>query len=269
VSGPDLRELVEDLEAEQTELDDVVAPLDDRDWWRPTPAEGWRVADQIHHLAYFDRAGALAITDPEAFVAHRRALGKDPGGFERERRAEVERLGPDVLGWWRSGRDELLNAVGQLPPGARLPWYGPSMSGPSFVTARLMETWAHGVDIGDALGRPPGATARLRHVAHLGVRTRRFSYDVRARPAPEVDARVELVAPDGGVWQWGPSGAPDRVAGPALDFCLVVTQRRHPAATALVATGPSAAEWIRLAQAFAGPPGPGRPAPTDRSAEQG
>jgi uncharacterized protein (TIGR03084 family) len=129
----------------------------------------------------------------------------------------------------------------------------------SSVTARLMETWAHGQDIADTLGlqRPP--TSRLRHVAHLGVRSLPYSYAVNGLPRPDAPIRVELAAPDGGQWTWGPADAADRVCGTALDFCLVVTQRRHRTDTGLVITGQIAGQWIAIAQAFAGAAGRGRP----------
>jgi uncharacterized protein (TIGR03084 family) len=132
------------------------------------------------------------------------------------------------------------------------------MSLASFATARLMETWAHGQDVADALGARREPTQRLKHIAHIGVRTRGFSYAQHGRTAPDGDVRVELDAPDASRWTWGSEDAPDRVTGPALDFCLVVTQRRHVADTALKTEGPLAEEWLSIAQAFAGSPGAGR-----------
>ena len=146
----------------------------------------------------------------------------------------------------------------RVPDGTKLPWYGPPMSAASMATARLMETWAHGNDVADALGARREPTARLRHVAHIGVRTRDFAYLVRQEPPPTEPFRVELTGPDGEVWTWGPADAAQRVTGPALDFCLLATQRVHRADTALVATGPDADQWLDIAQAFAGPPGDGR-----------
>jgi uncharacterized protein (TIGR03084 family) len=148
--------------------------------------------------------------------------------------------------------------MADVDPGARLPWYGPSMGAVSFVTARLMETWAHGQDVVDAVGaeRPP--TDRLRHVAHIGVGAMGFSFQAHGLDAPTVPIRVELVAPGGALWTWGPEEAEDVVRGPALDFCLVVTQRRHLDDARLDITGPVARQWMSVAQAFAGPPGPGR-----------
>jgi uncharacterized protein (TIGR03084 family) len=127
------------------------------------------------------------------------------------------------------------------------------------ATARLMETWAHGVDVTDALRLPPSASPRLRHVVHLGVRTRDFAFGRHGLPAPVDPFRVELTAPDGETWAWGPEDAGQRVTGPALDFCLRVTQRRHRDDLRLRATGPDADRWLDVAQAFAGDPGAGRP----------
>jgi uncharacterized protein (TIGR03084 family) len=151
-----------------------------------------------------------------------------------------------------------LTVFRSLDPKQRIPWYGPAMSATSKVTARLMETWAHGQDIADALGVTRPATDRLRHVAHIGVGARPFSYLARGLEAPKVPVRVELRAPSGELWTWGPAEAGDVVRGPALDFCLVITQRRNRADGDLTATGPMADEWLSIGQAFAGPPGPGR-----------
>jgi uncharacterized protein (TIGR03084 family) len=121
-----------------------------------------------------------------------------------------------------------------------------------------METWAHGQDVADALGVTREASNRMQHVAYLGVRTRNFAYTVHQLTPPAEEFRVELKAPDGSVWGWGPEDAPQRVTGTALDFCLLVTQRRHRDDLDLTATGPDAQYWLTLAQVFAGPPGSGR-----------
>ena len=131
------------------------------------------------------------------------------------------------------------------------------MSAASSLTARIMETWAHTQDIADALGVTREPTDRLRHVAHIGVGARAFSYAVHGE-TPAAEIRIELTGPDGTPWTWGPADAEDRVTGPALDFCLLVTQRRHRDDLALVIEGPAAAEWMSIAQAFAGAAGTGR-----------
>jgi len=74
--------------------------------------------------------------------------------------------------------------------------------------------------------------------------------------------RVELTGPSGQTWTWGPDEARQRVTGSALDFCLLVTQRRNRSELDLTAVGPDADEWLAIAQAFAGPPGNGRAAGT-------
>ena len=134
------------------------------------------------------------------------------------------------------------------------------MSAKSFLTARLMEVWAHGQDIVDAVGTTRQPTDRLRHIAQLGVITRSWSYTVRGEQPPSTDVRVVLVAPSGDEWTWGSDEALDRITGSAEDFCLVVTQRRHVADTELVVNGDAATEWMSKAQAFAGGPTNG-PAP--------
>ncbi|AKJ12452.1 wyosine base formation domain-containing protein [Streptomyces incarnatus] len=252
--------VIDDLRAESDELDRLVAELSPQQWRLATPAPGWTLAHQIAHLAWTDRSALLAVTDADAFHALVEKALAAPDSFVDEGAEDGARLPPgELLRTWRTGRDALDRALRTAPPGARFPWYGPPMSAASMATARLMETWAHGLDIADALGvvRPP--TDRLRHVARLGVRTRDFAHTVHGLTPPVEEFRVELTAADGEVWAYGPEGAPQRVTGPALDFCLLVTQRAHRSDLALTAVGPDADRWLDIAQAFAGPPGGGRP----------
>jgi uncharacterized protein (TIGR03084 family) len=254
--------LVEDLRAETRVVDDLLQPLRPGDWAMPTPAEGWCIADQVSHLAFFDDVSVTAATDPGAFRIERAELLSLGDAFPDRVAERYRHLGDEeLLAWFRSSRHGLLRQLGRLDPKQRMPWFGPDMSITSCLTARLMETWAHGQDIADALGVTRLATDRIRHVAHLGVRTMGFSFGLRHEPVPERPVRVELTAPSGELWTWGESGLDDVVRGPALDFCLVVTQRRHRSQTALVAEGSTADAWLDLAQAYAGAPGPGRPAP--------
>lgn len=139
-----------------------------------------------------------------------------------------------------------------------MPWYGPPMAAASFVTARLMEGWSHGLDVEDVAPFTRQPSDRLRHIVFLGVRTRNYSYATRGLEANTEPVRVELRLPSGELMLFGEPGAPNRVTGSAMDFCQVVTQRRHHADTDLQIEGAAAAEWMRFAQAFAGPPGAGR-----------
>ena len=256
-----LEDLIQDMRAESEALDDLVAPLDAAAWHRPTPAPGWTIAHQIAHLAWTDRVATLAARDPDEFTAFLTQALRDAGGaaFVDQAADEGAQLEPaELLATWRSERQELASALAAVPAGRKLPWFGPPMGPATMATARLMETWAHGQDVFDTLGATREPTARLRHIAHLGIRTRDFAFIQRGLPAPPAEFRIELTAPAGDMWTWGPEGSEDRVTGPALDFCLLVTQRRHRDDLALRAEGPAADTWLDIAQAFAGPSGPGR-----------
>ncbi|MFC0628155.1 TIGR03084 family metal-binding protein [Kribbella deserti] len=255
-----LDEVLDDLAAESQELDRLVAGLPAADWARPTPAEGWTVAHQIAHLAWTDQASVLAATDPEGFARHLETALANPTGFVDEGAAEGAALPPDeLLSLWREGRGELVDALSAVPAGQKVSWFGPPMSPASMATARLMETWAHGQDVFEALEVRRTPSERLRHVAHLAVRTRDFAHLLNDRQPPAEEFRIELVAPDREIWTWGPEGAKQRVTGTALDFCLLATQRRHRDDTDVEAVGADANGWLDIIQAFAGAPGPGRP----------
>lgn len=260
-------EICGDLEAEGDALEGLLSGVPADDFDRLTPAPGWAVRDQVSHLWFFDQRALLALTDPEAFTAEAEAMIaglKESGGTDFSVVAGRDLTPGALLTAWRADRLRLLDVARSVDPSTRVPWYGPAMGARSFITARLMETWAHGQDIVDALGLTRTSTNRLRHVAHIGVRARPFSYVANGMDLPESDVRVELRAPEGAEtdddqwWAWGSDDAADLVRGDALDFCLVVTRRRHPADVTLEVTGDAAAEWIAIAQAFAGPAGSGR-----------
>ncbi|WP_274559842.1 TIGR03084 family metal-binding protein [Streptomyces spiramyceticus] len=282
--------VLDDLRAEGDELDQLVGGLSNKQWSLATPAPRWTVAHQIAHLAWTDTAALLSVTDPEAFAAETdKALAAPERFVDEGAEAGAELPVDELLAWWRDGREQLQRALRAAPAGVRFPWYGPPMSAASMATGRLMETWAHGQDIADAVGVRREPTARLRHVARIGVRARGYAFFVRGLAVPEEEFRVELdppsapmgsplfersrelgEGPDGasdgasdgsdgaGVWAYGPEDARQRVTGPALDFCLLVTQRAHRDDLAVRAEGPDADRWLDIAQAFAGPAGAGR-----------
>ncbi|WP_149824944.1 TIGR03084 family metal-binding protein [Streptomyces tailanensis] len=252
--------VIDALRAESKELDLLVAELSPEQWALATPAPGWTVAHQIAHLVWTDRAALLAVTDQRAFAREVETALTSPGDFVDNGAEEGAGKPPEqLIGDWRAGREALEDALRAAPDGARFPWYGPPMSTASMATARLMETWAHGLDVADALGVPRIAPSdRLRHITRLGVRTRDFAFGVHGLTPPFEEFRVELASPTGELWEYGPEDATDRVTGPALDFCLLVTQRAHRADLTLRADGPDADRWLDIAQAFAGPPGKGR-----------
>jgi uncharacterized protein (TIGR03084 family) len=256
-----LEQLRDDLVAEQEALDAVVADIASPQWQLATPSPSWSVADQIGHLTFFDHSAVTAIVDPARFNDDLAALIDAAASDSLDNitlRGSRALTSGDLLEAWREGR-RLLNAAAiTLGDETRLPWYGPSMSAKSFLTARLMETWAHGTDVVDALHATRPATDRLRHVAQLGYLTRAWSYGVRGEDVPVGEVRVELRSPSGALWTWGPEDADERVTGSAEEFCLVVTQRRHVDDTSLQ-YGELGRDWLVRAQAFAGGPSVGPP----------
>jgi uncharacterized protein (TIGR03084 family) len=250
--------LLRDLRGEQGDLRSLLDSLQPDDWGRPTPAVGWAVRDQLYHLAHYDMVACEAMEDPASFADRRnRALG-DPDAYERAHVTDAQSLpAADLLQLWQTHSRDLLEHLSARQGSDRIEWFGPPMSAASFATARLMEVWAHGEDITEVFGIDRPATDRLRHVAQLGVLTRRWSYRVHGREAPDIPVRLELTGPGGQLWTWGPSDARDSIKGTALDFCLVVTQRRGAPDTGLELHGAAAGDWMQVAQAFAGRPGLG------------
>ena len=243
---------VDVLEAEQRDLRELLETLSPDYWARPTPAAGWDVRDQVSHLAHTEE------------VAHDTLTG-GPRGLG----AEVERLGggdaftewgcdqgramapADVLRWWLDASARMREGFRAADTTERVPW-GLGMSWRSFVTARLMEHWAHGLDVRAAVGAPAHDSDRLRHVAWIGVGALPYAFSVAGvDPPPDRTLRVELVAPSGSQWAYGPPDATDRVSGPAGEWCRVAVQRLARAdAHGLKAEGPLAELALDHARAF-------------------
>ena len=261
----DVTEVLADLRAEQQALDDIVADLTAEQWQLPTPSPGWTIADQIGHLTYFDGTAALAVVDPPAFQDAMTSL-LSSGGAGAESADDIvlgryRAMSPgELLVAWRDNRRALAAAGETLENDTRVAWYGPSMGAKSFLTARLMEVWAHGQDIVDTVHADREPTDRLRHIAQLGFITRGWTYVNRGLEVPSTTVRVELTSPSGETWAFGPDDAAESIVGTAEHFCLVTTQRRHVDDTGLVVTGQSARDWMEKAQLFAGPPSDGPPA---------
>lgn len=264
---PTVEELSRDLSDEQGSLDRILTAMDSSGWSTPTPAAGWDVRDTLSHLCFVEELAALSVLDPPRFAEQARQF--------RRGAAEALRTGkhpPDValgrgindshelLDRWRQARATYIQGVIDADRRAtadgrklRVDWFGPAMSPASMTTARMMEAWAHGVDVRDALGEPLDVTNRLRHICHIGFVARAYSFAVHEEVDSGDPVRVEVVAPNEAIWAWGPEDAPDSIRGPSLDMALVFTQRRHPSRTRLVVTGSTAQQWMAIAQAFAGP----------------
>jgi len=256
-----LERVLTDLAAEGAMLEAMVEPLDEAGWRTSTPAAGWDIATQIAHLAWTDEVALAAATDKEQWDALVLEAFTDPLGFVDAQALEGGQASPaELLARWRVAGPALHEALRRYPEGQKMPWFGPQMSPTSMATARFMETWAHSLDVSEALGIEPEPTDGIRHVTHLGVRTRNFSFGVHSLEPPTEEFRVELRSPSGELWEWGPAEANQSVRGSAYDFCLRVTQRRHRDDLDLIAVGPDADRWLDIAQAFAGPSGEGREA---------
>jgi uncharacterized protein (TIGR03084 family) len=243
----DMRDLASDLTAETADLRTLAAGLAEPAWRLSTPAEGWTIADQFSHLAFFDDAAIQSVSDPTGFarIQEQAAAGELTPDIVAERYRSLP--GAGVLTWFDASRGRLIDLFAGLDPVLRLPWFGLPMSAASSLTARIMETWAHGQDVADALGKVREPTRRLRHVAHIGVRALPYSFAAHGLEVPSEPVRVELTGPDGDSWTWGPDDALNEVSGPALGFCLLVTQRRHRDDAGLSWTGPVADRWLSIA----------------------
>jgi uncharacterized protein (TIGR03084 family) len=264
-----MQEIVDDLKSELAALETFIEDLREADFYAVTPFYEWRVYDEILHLHYVDWLGILSLSDQPAFAkaaAELQSASSEPGyhmaPFTQARFGSPDR--PEVMRLWRDGRERLCDLLEQSDPRTRMTWFGPPMGVKSFATARQMETWAHGQDIYDAFGVQRQNGASLRNIANIGVRTYGWSFVVHGEAAPEGPPPfVELIGPGGDVWTWNDPEAPSALRGPAEDFCLVVTQRRHVADTALGWSGRNVEDWMRIAQCFAGGPALG-PAPGQR-----
>ncbi|MGC0420158.1 TIGR03084 family metal-binding protein [Embleya sp. AB8] len=249
MSGLERDVALPDLVAEGDELDALVSAH--ADWTEPTPAAGWTIAHQIAHLAAADANVLIAIRTPEAFDAVlKQAAAAGSRSADLDAAAGAAEPRSVLLERWRAGRTEVAAALGDVPRDQGFPWYGSQVSAALMAPLRLMEVWAHGQDIFDALGVARRPTSRLRQVASLGMAGRELSFHAARLPAPAEPFRVELTGPDGRTWAWGPEHATQRVQGSALDFCLRVTQRRPRAETDLTAVGADARKWLEIARVF-------------------
>ena len=246
-----------DFRDESQALYELMAPLDDVAFTTGTQFKQWTFDDVIGHLHFWNRAAELSLTDEAAFGALLAGVMKSIAGggiraFERDHLGGL--AGKALLREWHGSAENMSERFIAADPQARVKWAGPDMSVRSSITARLMETWAHGQAVYDALGVERRDTDRIRNIAHLGVNT--FGWTFRNRKL-EVAAKVpyvRLIAPSGATWEWNEPGSEDRVEGSATEFCQVVTQARNVADTGLEVRGDIARRWMSIAQCFAGPP---------------
>jgi uncharacterized protein (TIGR03084 family) len=248
-----------DLVAAGDEVDRMVADLDPSQWTLPTPAPGWTIAHQIAHLSATFRLAGLAASSPERFAAITARLSDDFNANVDNAMAEFLVDPPQILlTRWRAERGRAEQALAAVPPDRIVPWLVRPLPVAVLAAAGLMELFGHGQDIADTLGVSREHTDRIRHLVGFAVRTWDFGYQARGLTTPDVDFRFEITAPSGTVLAFGPADSTQRITGPAVDFCLLVTRRRHRDDLSLTATGDEADRWLDLAQAYRGPAGAGR-----------
>jgi len=224
-----------------------------------TQFKAWLIEDVIAHLHLSNHAADLSLRDPEGFQAMLLRARQQSGAANRSpREMAIEDLaglaGRELLEAWRAGSHELAEHFEAVDPHARVPWAGPDMSARSSITARLMETWAHGQAVYDRLGVVRVDGDRIHNIAVLGVNTFGWTYRNRGLDVPGSVPHIRLDAPSGARWEWNAEVETDLVQGVASEFCQVVTQTRALSDTSLRVEGPIATEWMGMAQCFAGPP---------------
>lgn len=246
-------DVLTDLRDEGDDLEAVVSAHGGA-WRQPTAAPGWTMAHQIAHLEWTDNLLLTALREPDRFAKFRSEMRVPlTAAVDAAAASGAARDRSEALAAWGRSRGAVLEELSARNARDRVPWLDSTMSVRSAATARLMETWAHGQDIADGLGVRRTPTGRLRHVAHLAVSTRNYAFALHGLPAPTEEFRVELEGPGGQSWEWGRPDAPQRVTGPALDFCLLAVRRRPRAEVTLTAVGEQADAWMTVIQAFAGP----------------
>lgn len=245
--------IVDDLAAEQAVLDDLVGNLDEEQWGTPSPAAGWNVRDEIAHLAFFDDVALDSLTGrgESRFAELEDAMRSGAADFVRSPGAG--RSGREVLASWREARTAEVEAFRRIDPTDRVPWGPNRMAAASLCTARLMETWAHGLDCFMALGVQTVDGERLRHVCHIAYRAipNALLQAGLAMSAPLDDLVVEVCSPAGALWRFGRKDAPNRIEGTASEFARVGVRRMSLAkASTLRATGPLAKSALAHLKAY-------------------
>ncbi|HEU5269840.1 MAG TPA: TIGR03084 family metal-binding protein [Jatrophihabitans sp.] len=247
------------LTAECDALDEVLAGLSLPDWNRQTPAPGWTISHQVAHLAATFALAGLAAEDPVAFKARLTGLSQHFDTSVQQALQPYLNDPPDVLMQrWQAERTNASAALAAVAEDELVPWLVNPLPPGVLAMAGMMEVFAHGQDIADALGLRPERTDRIRFLVEFAVRTWTFGYLARNLEGPQVEFRYELTGPSGRTWTYGPEDATDRITGSAEDFCLLVTRRRHRADLDVTAAGEAAEHWMDIAQCYRGPAGAGR-----------
>lgn len=261
-----------DFREEAATLAALLDPLPEGRFFETTQFKGWTIDDVLGHLHMFDHAAEKSLTDPKSFAGFLRNLMEELGKGSSIRDAQYPWLdglkGRALFERWHAGTESLAAAYAEADPKARVRWVGPEMSARSSITARQMETWAHGHEVFDLLGKRREESDRISNIVYLGINTYGWTFKNRGMEPPGPMPELELTAPSGASWSFGDPQEDNRIVGSAVGFAQVVTQTRNVADTDLRATGEPARRWMALAQCFAGPP-EDPPAPGARTVQAG
>jgi uncharacterized protein (TIGR03084 family) len=255
-------EQARDFLDETKALHGLIADLTDDDFDRPTQFKGWTINMVLRHLHVWNNAAGLSLTDSEAFSAFLKSMASGLGGgaLSAVEESYLAGLSGEALcDAWIAAAETTAEQFAVADPSARLPWVGPEMSARSSITARLMESWAHGQAVYDLLGVERQDSDRIGNIVRLGVNTYGWTFRNRREEPPGPMPKLALLAPSGVLWTYGDGDG--QISGSATEFCQVVTQTRNIADTMLRVEGDAARRWMAIAQCFAGPandpPAPG------------
>jgi uncharacterized protein (TIGR03084 family) len=249
--------------AESDYLHRALAPLSDADLTRRTLFKDWTIEDVVAHLHLWNHAAYLSLTDEAGFDRMLHDAIAHEGGHTAYQWVWLDGVrGRELVKAWHDYAMQTAEAFGAADPDRRLKWAGPPMKAATSITARFMETWAHGQEVYDLLGMDAERDDRIKEIAFLGVKTFGWAYRNRGREVPANAPYIRLAAPSGAIWEWNtPADDSNKVEGDALEFCKVVTQVRNVADTDLSVVGETARDWMTIVQCFAGPaedpPAPG------------
>jgi uncharacterized protein (TIGR03084 family) len=247
-----------DFRDESDALFALLDTLGQADWTRATQFKHWTPNDVIAHLEMGNYAADRSLQGGEEFAAFVRLLAEMGRNAGRHLDATHAWLGGsknhDLLLRWRDFYRGMADRFVVAEPKRRVKWFGPDMSVLSSISARLMETWAHGQALYDLFGRTRVDTDRIKNIAIIGINTFGWTFANRKIEPPGVRPNVRLTAPSGALWEWPQPATTDLIEGTATEFCQVVTQTRNIADTALQVAGSTATAWMAIAQCFAGPP---------------
>jgi len=218
--------------------------------------KSWTINDVIGHLHMFDVAALKTLESAQAFQAFfapiKAGLGQGMSLLETQYPYLGDLRGRPLFEIWHDTTEKLGQAYANADPRQRVEWAGPEMSALSSITARQMETWAHGHEVFDVLGMQRKETDRIKNICHLGVVTFGWTFINRKIPVPEPAPYVRLTSPSGEDWEWNEPSSKNSVVGKASEFAQVVTQVRNIKDTSLYMTGEAAQIWMTIAQCFAG-----------------